>query len=68
MTQAIDQVISKLDHWLNTFARSFLLAVPEDERRKVIQEVADFARAKLQDRDGGWTLDYRRLRFRAKKP
>ena len=57
-----------LGDWLNTFARGFLLAVPEDERRKVIQDVAEFARAKLQDRDGGWTLDYTRLRFRAKRP
>ena len=57
-----------LGDWLNTFAKSFLLAVPEDERRKVIQEVADFARPQLQDRDGGWTLDYTRLRFRAIKP
>jgi hypothetical protein len=42
--------------------------VPPGERAKVISEVADHARLKLQDPDGGWTLDYTRLRFRAIKP
>jgi hypothetical protein len=54
-----------LGDWLGTFAGSFLLEVPEPERPKVIQEVANFARDTLQDDDGGWTLDYTRLRFRA---
>lgn len=53
--------------WLQTFAGSYLSAVPESERRRLLLEVRDALRPALCDAQGLWTADYVRLRFAASK-
>ncbi|MHA1536046.1 MAG: class I SAM-dependent methyltransferase [Alphaproteobacteria bacterium] len=57
-----------IEDWLDTFAESFVLALPAGERDTVKSEVADNLRAELCDEAGQWTIDYVRLRFSALKP
>ena len=57
-----------LGDWLDTFAESFLAAVPESERPAVKREVEAELRPKLVDDAGVWVADYVRLRFAAVKP
>jgi trans-aconitate methyltransferase len=54
--------------WLETFAESFISALPERERRAFIEEVRETLRPDLCDREGCWIADYVRLRFAAVKP
>jgi trans-aconitate methyltransferase len=54
--------------WLATFAESFLVAVPENERSVFVDEVREALRPNLCDSDSVWTLDYVRLRLAAEKP
>ena len=56
-----------LVEWLETFAGSFLSAVPESERPGLLQEVREALRPDLCDAQGLWTADYVRLRFAASK-
>ena len=58
----------RLVAWLDTFAESFLAAVPAPERGAVKDEVEALVRAALCDASGAWTVDYVRLRFAAVKP
>ena len=53
---------------METFCESFLAGVPDSDRKALIAEIEDSARAKLQDADGKWRADYIRLRFSALKP
>ena len=53
--------------WLDTFAGSFLSAVPGTERPGLLREVRDALRPALCDAQGLWTVDYVRLRFAATK-
>jgi SAM-dependent methyltransferase len=55
----------ELREWLLTFAGSFLQALPVAQREPVLLEVAERLRERLRREDGGWLLDYVRLRFRA---
>ncbi len=57
-----------LGGWLETFAGSFLAAVPEADRPAVFAEVAADLAPRLKDDDGRWVVDYVRLRFAADKP
>jgi trans-aconitate methyltransferase len=57
-----------LGDWLDTFAESFLAAVPASERAAVKREVETELRSKLVDAAGVWVTDYVRLRFAATKP
>ena len=57
----------RLADWLDTFAESFLAAVPAEERGAVKDEVEAMLRATLCDARGAWTVDYVRLRFAAVK-
>lgn len=57
-----------LADWLDTFAESFLAAVPAADRVAVKNEVEALVRARLCDASGAWTVDYVRLRFAAVKP
>jgi len=59
---------TKIGDWLDTFAESFLAAVPPAERAAVKDQVAALAAPKLQKPDGTWFADYVRLRFAADKP
>jgi SAM-dependent methyltransferase len=53
--------------WLETFAESFITALPVHDRPAYITEVREALRPALCDREGKWTADYVRLRFSAKK-
>jgi len=57
-----------MEDWLDTFAETFILALPAGERAGAKTEVADGLKADLCDEDGRWTIDYVRLRFSAFKP
>ena len=57
-----------LGDWLDTFAESFLAAVPPAERPALKREVEAELRPKLVDAAGVWVTDYVRLRFAAYKP
>jgi len=50
--------------WLDTFAESFLAAVPEAGRGEIKDELREALRPTLQD-NGQWFADYVRLRFAA---
>ena len=54
-----------LGDWIQTLAGSFLAVVPDDEREDVVSDVRDAVRTSLQQSDGGWSVDYVRLRFAA---
>jgi trans-aconitate methyltransferase len=54
--------------WLATFAESFTLALPAEDRPAFIDEVRDILQPQLCDVQGQWTADYVRLRFAAVKP
>jgi SAM-dependent methyltransferase len=53
--------------WLETFAESFMVALPASERSAFLAEVRDALRPKLSDAAGNWTADYVRLRFAARR-
>lgn len=57
-----------LADWLQTFAQSFVAAVPPEERLAVYREAAEASRGALCDSEGRWRADYVRLRFVASKP
>jgi len=56
---------TSIEPWLDTFAQSFLGALPELGRSSARAEVADLLRPVLMDETGTWVGDYVRLRFRA---
>jgi trans-aconitate methyltransferase len=57
----------ELAAWLETFAQSFLRALPLEERPHLIEEVSTALRPRLYDAQRGWVADYVRLRFAAVK-
>jgi trans-aconitate methyltransferase len=59
---------SGLAGWLETFARPYLAAVPPADHGRFLARVEALAATALRDEDGGWTADYVRLRFRARRP
>jgi trans-aconitate methyltransferase len=56
---------TSIEPWLDTFAQSFLGALPELDRSSARAEVADLLRPILMDETRTWVVDYVRLRFRA---
>ena len=54
--------------WLDTFAGTFLAALPDADRPAYKAEVSRAIEADLKGVDGIWRADYVRLRFRAMKP
>jgi trans-aconitate methyltransferase len=56
---------TSIEPWLDTFAQSFLGALPELGSSSARAEVADLLRPVLMDETGTWVGDYVRLRFRA---
>jgi len=54
--------------WLETFAQTYLGAVPEAERGALIDEVRDRLRPRIWSAGSGWVADYVRLRFAAVRP
>jgi SAM-dependent methyltransferase len=57
-----------LGDWLDTFAESFLAALPPADRPALKREVEAELRPKQLDERGVWIADYVRLRFAARKP
>jgi trans-aconitate methyltransferase len=57
-----------MEDWLDTFAETFVLALPENQRAAAKAEVSNALRSELCDEAGQWTIDYVRLRFSALKP
>jgi trans-aconitate methyltransferase len=53
--------------WLETFAQSFLQALPSAGRDTYLQEVRATLEPQLREGDGTWIADYVRLRFSATK-
>jgi SAM-dependent methyltransferase len=53
--------------WIETFRRSLLDRLDQDNREAVLSESVDLLRPILCDRAGNWWADYVRLRFRASK-
>ena len=54
--------------WLETFAESFLVQIPAEERPGYLAEVSATLEPDLRDGEGIWRADYVRLRFKANKP
>ena len=54
--------------WLETFAESFIAALPAGQRPAFVDEVRELLRPSLCDEAGQWTADYVRLRFAAFLP
>lgn len=54
--------------WLETFAESFLVQIPAEERPAFLAEVSAALEPDLRDAEGAWSADYVRLRFQATKP
>jgi trans-aconitate methyltransferase len=52
--------------WLDVFARDFLAPLSDDERKRVVERIEDYARPALF-RDGRWVVDYVRLRVVAER-
>jgi hypothetical protein len=55
-----------LAKWLDMFGKPFTAALTSDAKQEFIRLVEEHARQKLH-RDGGWIMDYRRLRVVALK-
>ncbi len=53
--------------WLETFAQSFLQALPDAMRADYLQQVRAVLEPLLRDSTGTWVADYVRLRFAATK-
>jgi hypothetical protein len=51
--------------WLQTFRGSVLAQLPAAEQPAAIEQIVSLLRPVLCDREGNWTADYVRLRFRA---
>jgi trans-aconitate methyltransferase len=54
--------------WLETFRSSVLELLPHEERSAAIKQILALLKPVLCDREGHWTADYVRLRFRARRP
>jgi SAM-dependent methyltransferase len=53
--------------WLQTFRRSVLELLPQEDRVAAIEQIVALLKPVLCDREGHWTADYVRLRFRARR-
>jgi trans-aconitate methyltransferase len=54
--------------WLQTFRSSVLDLLPNEKRTIAIEHIVALLKPVLCDREGHWTADYVRLRFRARRP
>ncbi|MBC8727702.1 class I SAM-dependent methyltransferase [Paraburkholderia sp. UCT2] len=54
--------------WIRTFGSPYLTVLDENECEPLLAEVTRQLAARLLGKDGRWTIDYTRLRFRAEKP
>jgi trans-aconitate methyltransferase len=58
---------SGMADWLQTFRGSVLAQLPAAEQPAAIEQIVSLLRPVLCDREGHWTADYVRLRFRARR-
>jgi trans-aconitate methyltransferase len=58
---------SGMADWLQTFRGSVLAQLAASERPAAIEQIVSLLRPVLCDREGHWTADYVRLRFRARR-
>jgi len=58
---------SGMGAWLETFRRSVLELLPQEERADAIEQIVSLLKPALCDREGHWTADYVRLRFEARR-
>jgi SAM-dependent methyltransferase len=56
---------TNMQGWLTTFVGSFIKLMPAEKQSRILTEVIEILKPVLQDRQGKWTADYVRLRFRA---
>lgn len=54
--------------WIRTFGSPYLTVLDEQQRDPLLDEVTRQLAPRLLGKDGRWTIDYTRLRFRAEKP
>jgi trans-aconitate methyltransferase len=59
---------SGMADWLKTFRSSVLEQLPASERLAAIEQIVRLLKPVLCDREGNWTADYVRLRFKARRP
>jgi SAM-dependent methyltransferase len=59
---------SGMADWLRTFRSSVLEQLPASERPAAIEQIVSLLKPVLCDREGNWTADYVRLRFKARRP
>jgi len=53
--------------WLETFRRGLLDQLPAERREQAIEQTVALLKPVLYTEEGGWTADYARLRFHARK-
>ena len=53
--------------WLETFRRGLLEQLPPERREQALEQAVALLRPVLYTEEGGWTADYVRLRFHARK-
>lgn len=53
--------------WLETFAQPFLVPFEGEDRRQMVEEIAESVRPELYEPGKGWFADYVRIRFEAFK-
>ena len=58
---------SGMAEWLQTFRGSVLGLLPAAEQPAAIEQIVALLKPVLCDREGNWTADYVRLRFRARR-
>jgi trans-aconitate methyltransferase len=58
---------SGMADWLQTFRGSVLAQLPAAEQPAAVEQIVSLLRPVLCDREGHWTADYVRLRFRARR-
>jgi trans-aconitate methyltransferase len=63
---ALDGGESGLANWLEMFGKHWVSAMEPERKQEFLRQVEDRARPMLY-KDGGWTMDYRRLRVMAVK-
>jgi SAM-dependent methyltransferase len=61
------QLPTDMTGWLATFAGAFLGSLPAAEQEAAVAETVALLAPSLRDERGRWTVDYVRLRFRARR-
>ena len=67
LTPRLTPLPSGMADWLQTFRGSVLAQLPAAEHPAAIEQIVNLLRPVLCDREGHWTADYVRLRFRARR-